>query len=469
MHKRDRKPILYRIVSIAFRFWVKVFFKKIDVRHGHNIPAAGPVVFVANHPNSIMDGFVIRGLFKRKVNFIAHIGLFQQPFMGWVMRRTGNIPVYRRSDFPEKMDQNVKMFSECTATLEKGETIFIFPEGVSDILRKVKKIKTGAARIILEAEEKNNFELGVQVVPIGLHFYSRSRFHSRVLVNVGAPLQLGPFFEKYRAESFEAVRLLTDEIQKRLEELTVNVENEELDALTRDIESIYRDDLKSVFKGDGKSKSKSYREEFFISKTVADCVQHLYEENPERLTQLQQDIRSYKRKLKHLKLHDSMLKDTASQRDIWMQIIRTYLTAMLGFLPALYGIVNHYIPYRIANYFARHFAYERTKILTALFIGGGLAFNIFYLIQTAAVSALWGFRWGLVYFITLPLFGFYALSFVENIREQKENISFSIYLLTNKHVLNRMRRQRRLLIQLLDSIRDDYLQKRPLDTIFKKT
>ncbi len=455
---KDRKSLLYRIASISFRFWMKIFFNKIDIRHGQNIPASGPVVFVANHPNSIMDGFVVRGLLKRKVNFIAHAGLFNQPFLGWGMRKTGNIPVFVKRNDPELMEQNVNMFAECTATLERGETIFVFPEGVSDSLRKVKKIKTGAARIVLESEAKHDYQLGIRLVPIGLHFYSRSRFNSRVLINVGEPIELAPFSQQHAATGFEAVRALTKEIEARLRALVVNVENEELDSLAREIEEIYSDSLRAAFAQLSPPARKSMREEFFISQAVAECAQFLLRQQPQRLAQVQKAIQDYTRKLKHLRLRDTMLRaNPASQKRIWLQIGKAYLILLPGLIPALYGIINHYIPYRISNYLARHFVYERTKILTALFVGGGLAFNFFYVVQTAAVSAMFGFTWGILYLLTLPFFGFFALSFVEKVREQKENMLFAIYLLTNKNLIRRMRRQRKLLLQMLDSIRDEYL------------
>ncbi|MFQ5677075.1 MAG: 1-acyl-sn-glycerol-3-phosphate acyltransferase, partial [bacterium] len=208
--KSKQFPLLYRFIRVVVKTATAVFFQKIELRHVENVPRQGPVIFVANHPNSIMDALVMGLVTKRKVNYIGHAGLFSNKLKDWFLRSCGVIPVYRREDAPEKMDQNVFAFQACYEVLERGGTIGIFPEGTSDMLRKVKRLKTGAARIALEAEARNGYDLGVQIIPIGLYFFSRSRFRSRVLMNVGEPMKLRPYFQLYQKDKVMAVQEITN-------------------------------------------------------------------------------------------------------------------------------------------------------------------------------------------------------------------------------------------------------------------
>ena len=310
----------------------------------------------------------------------------------------------------------------------------------------------------MESEEKHDFRLGVKLIPVGLHFYSISHFRSRVLVNFGDPIDLAPYIEQYRKEGFEGVRALTDEIQRRLMELTVNIRNEELDTFVRDIEHIYRDELRTITKKGRELLDKAYREEFVISKAIAECVQYYHDHDPERLAAMQEEVQAYMRKLKKLHLRDAMLRESVSPKDIWRQAGRAYGLAVLGFLPALYGILNNFIPYRIAEICGRHFLYERTKILSALLIGGGLAFLLFYGLQTFLVTILTGPVIGSIYLVSLPASGFFALAYIHRMRELNKKISFSFFLYTNRPLIARMRRQRRILVNKLNQIRDEYLQ-----------
>jgi len=450
-------PILYRFIRFVVKFAMSIFFQKIELQNGENVPARGPVIFVANHPNSIMDALVMGLVTKRKVNYIGHAGLFSNKFKSWFLRSSGVIPIYRRVDAPDKMDQNVFAFQACYEVLEGGETIGIFPEGTSDMLRKVKKVKTGAARIALETEKRNDYQLGLKVIPIGLYFFSRSRFRSKVLMNVGEPVKLASFFELNEKDNAEAVQKLTEEIQQSLEQLTVNIRHEELDDFVKDIEILYGDELK-IDSPDLQEVSEETVADFLVTQKIADCVEYYYERDLDRVRNFQAEVSAYKRKLKRLRLRDNMIKEKTTFSQLVKNSAVTFVRSLLGLPLALYGTVNNAIPYFLAENLARKFVDERTKILSALLIGGGIAFILFYSIQVFAVWFYFGKLWAMVYLISLPISGFFALAYFKQIRQEQERINLSFFLFTNRQLFNRMRRERKRLIMRMDEIRDEYRQ-----------
>ncbi len=452
----ESKPLLYRLIRVIVKIAMAIFFQRIELRNGENVPARGPVVFVANHPNSIMDALVMGAVTRRKVNYIGHAGLFSNKLKSWFLRSCGVIPVYRREDAPDKMEQNIAAFEACFQALEKGETIGIFPEGTSDMLRKVKRVKTGAARIVLEAERRNHYQLGVTVLPIGLYFFSRSRFRSKVLVNVGKPIDLAPFFEINERDNPAAVQQLTAEIQRHLERLTVNIQHEELDQFVRDIEWLYRDELKAETFPDVRSQ-KSATTDFILTQKIAECVEYYFMHQPRRVRDMQEKISAYKRKLNRLHLKDAMLKEKQNFWQLFRESLVTLVKALVGLPFAVYGVVNNFIPYLIAENLAKKFIDERTKILSALFIGGGLVFIFFYAVQVFAVWYFKGPLWSSLYLLTLPIAGLFALAYIKDIRQEQERISFSFFLFTNRQLFYKMRRERKLLIAEMDQIKEEYL------------
>lgn len=452
----ESRPLLYRFIRVIVKIAMAIFFQKIELRNGENVPARGPVVFVANHPNSIMDALVMGAVTKRKVNYLGHAGLFSNKLKSWFLKSCGVIPVYRREDAPDKMEQNIAAFEACFQALENGETIGIFPEGTSDMQRKVKRVKTGAARIVLEAERRNRYQLGVTVLPIGLYFFSRSRFRSRVMVNVGKPIDLASFFEINERNNPEAVQQLTAEIQRQLEKLTVNIQHEELDQFVRDIEWLYRDELKAVALLDSKSQ-RAAATEFILTQKIAECVEYYFTNQPERVREMQEKINSYKRKLNRLHLKDNMLKETQSFWQLLQSSFGTLIKALVGLPVAAYGVANNFIPYIVSESFAKKFVDERTKILSALFIGGGIVFILFYALQVFAVWYFKGPLWSSLYFLSLPITGLFALAYIKDIRKEQERISFSFFLFTNRQLFFKMRRERKLLIAEMDQIKNEYL------------
>jgi len=452
---REIKPFLYVLSRFLIKSVLAIFFRKIEVRHAEYIPARGAVLIVANHPNSIMDALVLGTVTNRKVNYVGHAGLFSNRLKSWFLHGTGVIPVYRRQDAPDKVDANIYMFQACFEALEQGGMIGIFPEGTSDMLRKVKKIKTGAARIALEGERRNAYNLNLTLLPVGLYFVSRSRFRSRVLVNIGPAIALDGFVEMNEQDNVRAVQALTEEIQRRLERVTVNIRDEELDQFVRDIEWLYREDLKRETLG-GTNKHNTTTAEFVLTQKIAECAQYYYRHDASRLLSLRDRVNTYKRKLRRLRLSDMMLRDKGPG----MGPVRRFVdlaALVLGFPAATYGIINNFLPYRLAEKIAEKFIDEKTKILLALMIGGGAAFTLFYVAQVAAVWVVAGEAWALCYFISLPSTGLFALSYIKFFHKQRERLSLSLFLYSNRLLFDKMRLERKRLIAEFDAVKDEYM------------
>ena len=438
-----------------------IFFRRIEVRHAEYVPSKGPVLLVANHPNSIMDALVMGTVTNRKVNYIGHAGLFTNRLKSWFLHSTGVIPVYRREDAPERMDGNVYMFQACFAALERGEVIGIFPEGTSDMLRKVKKIKTGAARIALEAERRNGYNLDLAILPVGLYFVSRSRFRSRVLVNIGPAITLERFAKMNEQDNVRAVQSLTEEIQSSLERVTVNIRDDELDQFVRDIEWLYREDLRKEMLG-ATGKRSATAAQFVLTQKIAECAQYYYEHDASRLLSLRERVNTYKRKLRRLRLSDAMLRGE-TRRTFLRGRVAGLAALALGAPLTIYGIVNNVLPYCIAEKIARTFVNERTKILSALMIGGGSVFGLFYLAQSTAVWLIAGNMWAFAYLVSLPLTGLFALSSIKLFHQQRERVSLSFFLLSNRVLFNKLRQERDDLMAEFDAVRDEYMRLKKID------
>jgi 1-acyl-sn-glycerol-3-phosphate acyltransferase len=134
---------------------VRLYYPDLRVI-GEPLPAAGPVVFVANHPNGLLDPLVLRMAAGRPVRFLAKSTLFGNPLGKLAMDAFGSVPVYRAQDAQggtgDRSAANEKTFARCRALLAEGEAIALFPEGTSHSDPSLRPLKTGAARIALSAE-----------------------------------------------------------------------------------------------------------------------------------------------------------------------------------------------------------------------------------------------------------------------------------------------------------------------------
>ena len=49
----------HRLLIALARMIANTFFRRIDVVGLENVPADGPLIFAGNHPNALMDGFLL--------------------------------------------------------------------------------------------------------------------------------------------------------------------------------------------------------------------------------------------------------------------------------------------------------------------------------------------------------------------------------------------------------------------------
>src|SRR5688572_5166997 len=69
----------------------------------------GPVLFVANHQDSLLDPVLVGSLARREVRFLAKATLFDVPVLGPVIKSLGMIPAYRPQDDASQMKRNLEI------------------------------------------------------------------------------------------------------------------------------------------------------------------------------------------------------------------------------------------------------------------------------------------------------------------------------------------------------------------------
>jgi 1-acyl-sn-glycerol-3-phosphate acyltransferase len=201
------------LVSIGLRF----YYKDIKVIGLDKFPRDNPIITASNHPTGLMDVFLVLYHVKKQIKFTAAGGLFKNKLQAAFLTSAGAIPLYRRKDTPNEMDKNVESFENCYQELEACGAIGFYPEGTSHPEPWVNQIRTGAARLAMQAEDRNNFNLNLKVVPIGINSLKPGSFRGSVFVKFGNPISLKKYNDPYRKNSVEAVEQLTAEIQKEME------------------------------------------------------------------------------------------------------------------------------------------------------------------------------------------------------------------------------------------------------------
>lgn len=122
--------------------WVNPYWK-VRVEGRQKIDPSRVYVMVANH----QSGLDIMVLFKlhRHFKWVAKKGLFIIPFIGWNMALNGYIPIERG-----RGRSKLQMMDKAAASIRKGNSVIMFPEGTRSPDGRLQTYKTGAFRLALE-------------------------------------------------------------------------------------------------------------------------------------------------------------------------------------------------------------------------------------------------------------------------------------------------------------------------------
>src|SRR4051812_37902745 len=157
-------PLLRQLIHAVISISIRLFFRRIEVVGVDRVPKAGPLLFVLNHPNGLVDPALVFVSLPRRVSFLAKSTLFDNALGAFVLRTLEILPVYRRIDAGAKLESNFSTFENCFELLRRGRCIAIFPEGISHDEPQLQKMKTGAARIALGAVSGAEPARGLRIV-----------------------------------------------------------------------------------------------------------------------------------------------------------------------------------------------------------------------------------------------------------------------------------------------------------------
>jgi glycerol-3-phosphate O-acyltransferase/dihydroxyacetone phosphate acyltransferase len=445
----------YRAVRAVGRFWLWFLFKSIEVRHAERIPMRGPVLLAINHPNNLIDSLVVAAALDRKVHFLATAGLFKNRVLARFLAAMGAIPVYRRQDDPAQAARNTEAFEACFGALGQGEVIAIYPEGTTHAEMRVQRIKTGAARIALEAEARHDGHLGLTLVPVGLNFGIRKSFGSRVLVSFGEPIALVPYLPVYREDPFKAVDALTTVIQYAMEAEVIHVERMDLTALVREIEALYRADLEQELQ-DERGLAPRQIDPFRLSRAIADAVGHFSTHEPERLERIARRLAAYRALLAEYHVRDSAVRHRAGHRGARQRLAFTW-QAIAGSPLFLYGAAVNALPYFIPRWLAGKLARKETDYATVRLLGSVVAFPLFWGLEIWAVQRLVGGVAAVVFALSLPVTGLLAFRYLGGLLRLRQAFRFTRLTWRHGNAARALMEERRAVLEELETAKAEYL------------
>jgi 1-acyl-sn-glycerol-3-phosphate acyltransferase len=436
-------PWLHALLPRVSRAAAFVYYR---IRYtGEPVPREGPVLLVANHPNSLLDPMLVAAAARRPVRFLAKAPLFGDFKVAWLVRGAGAIPVYRRADDPTQMDKNLDAFRAVYSALADGAAVGIFPEGLSHSEPALAPLKTGAARIALGGALLAG--TGFPVIPVGLVFRRKDEFRSEAVVLTGRPVVWHDLAAR-GADDAEAVRDLTERIGDALRHVTVNLERWQDRPLVDCAVRVWEAE-----RGAGTDPA----ERVARLDATARILAAVRRRQDGAAAGLATEVEAHRRRLARLRLGPADLTaDVGLGRAVAWAVRRAHLLLPLAAAFAAAGLIAFYVPYRLTGWIVdRAKLKEDERSTWKLLVGIGV-YGIWLTALTAVAAVAWGWWAGLLVLVGLPGVGMTGLTVRERWRGSWDDARRFLVLRSRRDLVSTLQAEQGELAARLQTLYDRY-------------
>ncbi|MGH7944387.1 MAG: 1-acyl-sn-glycerol-3-phosphate acyltransferase, partial [Opitutaceae bacterium] len=320
------------------RALTKFYYPRIEVTGGHLIPRTGAVLLVANHPNSLIDPVLLGIAAQRPVRLMAKAPLFDVPVFGDVLRSLGMVPAYRGTDDARQVAKNLESLSLAARLLAGGAVMGIFPEGKSHDATQLALVRSGAARLAMQAVAAGAAEL--RVVPVGLNYERKERFRSAVWIKVGRPIDAANWLRMHAGDEHRAMRALTQEINVRLRHCVTHLDDVAWESLLDELEAM----LPPAPGGRRASLATLHRR-----KRASDAINFFHRAEPARAQQAAAEVKAHAAELRAAGVPPDARVFALRGLALWAVLLRDGGLMLAGGLVGLVGLLHHALPYALVR------------------------------------------------------------------------------------------------------------------------
>lgn len=380
--------LLKAIVSFVFRFC----FQKIIIIDRDKIPKDKACLVVCNHPSGFLEPCVLACYVGVPLYFLVRGDIFENRILRWLLERTHQIPIFRFRDGMSAMKKNKDSIHFVINVLKKKKHLLIFAEGSTKQVRYIRPLQKGTAKIAYEVL-KENPEMELDIVPIGMTLTKPANFRGQVIVKVGDPIDARAYYDGFMESPPQTIRQLTKDIKDRMVDLVPHIENKNNSGILDQVLEMHPrfERPKSAFP------IVIYHDigVFSVIDQASQYVQTL-EDSSEELSNNIHKIEPY-------------LSAEVSNKSADM------IKIVLLFIPALIGFVLCGIPAFLAKRFSDSKVKE-VEFYTSIWLAASLGFYFIYFIIVLIFFLFFFGKIGLLYILILPILGMISIHWLDSWR-----------------------------------------------------
>jgi 1-acyl-sn-glycerol-3-phosphate acyltransferase len=362
-----------------------VYFKRIAIKGREHIKKKGPQIIAMNHPNAFMDpsAFTLV-IYPVRTYYLARGDAFKPGIATFFLESLGIIPIFRIQDAgKEGLKKNDETYRRVNYHLSKKENVMVFAEGLCIQERRLRPLKKGVARMMFGAMEEIN-DPDLTVVPVGCNYSNPSKFRSTLFYNVGEPIKVSDYMERYRQNPARTTNVFLQDLEPKMRELITHIKNPANDVIVPQLEEMYLKDWCRLKKLNHKDPAQAFE----MSKHITEMVNTADEAQPEVLNKIREKTAAYFKEINQFGIRDWLIKPVNEYKVNWLRFVGRALLLILGLPVYIRGLLGSYIPYKVTEKITSKMV-KNVEFLASFNLGiGSFMFLFFYILQFFIAYAL---------------------------------------------------------------------------------
>jgi len=337
----------YWLLRFYQDFMFKLYFKT-EIVGMEKLPPGAAFIFAPNHQNTLIDALTMLTLKHGwQPVFLARADIFKKSAISKILTFLKILPVYRIRDGYENLSLNDRIFQKTMDVIRHGNGLVILPEGSHVGFKRLRPLKKGIARIVLQTENAADGSLNIHIVPVGLDYSNYVKYRSKLLIRIGEPFPVKKYLDLYRQNKALAYNALTEELAERIKNEMIHIEDE-----ANYDDYLFLTHIFPKFYIKKNNLSPTQNQAFEISKRLIsklDGLKDFKSSTFNAIVQLTKDLRNLI--LKYRITSESLPANAGIAVNLfWMIPLFIILTPF-----AIFGFINHFVPIMFPYWLSKRF------------------------------------------------------------------------------------------------------------------
>ena len=427
--------MIYLLLRNLIRLALRVYFRKVYVLNEIFTAVDKPVILAANHPNGVMDIFVLTALLsKNTYYFLVPTDMMGTSWKATVLKWLNCIPAERGE---EKL--SMQTLGKCSNILKNKGKLIVFAEDKSYQAKRLTQISNDASSIALDVEESYGFNLDIMLVPVALNYTYFNLFRSELMISLAHPIPIADFKNAFQEHKEQVFSSLHENISKGLTSEMVIIEQEEHEIVAERLLTINRNDcdIPSI------PWNSKQQDKLRFDQIIVGYANKLATQDAPTLMGLTKKTSDYFGQLASFGINDRDLSATARKG------LLKYLLLVLTLPLFCIGYVCNILPIWLAGVTSSSNVENAAWHEANRFLKGVGYWTAHYLLITMVTYSLGGVYAGLSVGLLFPVSGYFALYFREWGKSLLDTVRFWMAKSSKAELIDSLRLQREEIIQLM--------------------